>query len=1538
MADMATDYKKTIENTALAAGTIVGVIGALTGSGGLSAVAFAPVVIEKIILAGYDQVSPAIKRQFYSAMKKTFKNVEKKLKKADSSYDQVIVDLFCLVGQRVEKSTGEYSLQGLIGEISDNLRTEAKWNDIPASESQINTLVELIVKEFIEQTGKYNELSNYLNARGLLVHELALIKHEQDITHNKMLLAKHEQQIRHWEEIQEQMNLHPSELKNKILSASIREYNQLHVENNKFHGLRIYEKLFPSGYELPRYYEGYGTFENESVIPVEQIYEATGNSHIALIGEGGIGKTTFLAHLMERLLTDRKDNTQIPVYIELNKCPRRIGKWISEKYGKSNFITRYIASSITGQEFDTIDGNLLASIEVLLRYRSQDQEEPSFLLLMDGLNEVSRSVAEKGNGNNSESVREILEHEISAIAKYSNVRIILTSRKIDRGYLPHGLKYIGLRGLKKDDILEHLRERSFSEMEINSIAIDNGLLEILRIPLFLCMYASNGTGGHIQPSTRGEILCDFFHRTGEHYAERRNIDDRYGKTRFEKTQLSFIMNFILPYIGSVMEGSYVFSFSREALRECIQGFFEDEEIPFWNERTSLFPDFETGSVILHQVFLEMKNTPDLEIIDCIVNMLGIMTRDIKQSYSFIHQHVRDYFAAYYEVQCLRSATGLWNAGVQNQDEIIGSLGEIYSEVWEEEKQVFIGEILREHRNAPILGDDNIWCLPQKETTEQCILSDIMEIFRYKNCYCGYTLYNIVEIMKHARKNLAGICFDGLDLTECRLYGASFVLGEENPLCASFKDTVIQDETILPEGHLESIIAIEESTDGGTLYTLGNDGCLKIWDVQQERCLSTLEVGEFNYSQTQANRLFFVPDSKLGFLIKHYEFEEPKEGNYSLEDEDRSLIHSELRYYTGERGKYYSYKGPEYEEPKVVAGIWDMCFEPEEQYLAGLWEDGAVLLFDKKSEEYIALESVSTEGHAVRITMPDKNNIYVIVLKDAEEKTDTPDYVECTYAVLNLKADWKEDGSCHFSSLEEVLRFSTVYDYNSQNDLPAFDFSPDGTCVLYYSSNMFPEWGPAIVNTNLQDGGTELIMRFSDGIPESAEFITNKDIIIHWKDSVALYSADQGRITVHRNEKLCECRRVLTTINESYILSSYNTVYRWLMLQGTTKEVFSQINIDVNGLSVEPVTGMINVEFADSSILRLDANGRIVSSIYYPEYDLQLETSWYISGFDLIISAFRGDGYEKILVHYMKTGLTKQIHLDFTEKTEFRSAYELQNGILLGFDNKLVLISSDNKEAKEIWQSAAGEALLSVEVENEKVYLLIEKNDGRNTDILPEYHVFCKNGNEYVMSEKTSAILIDEQDMAYFQNDGIGVEQYSTGESENGIIYQERGVFLNLNKRINEAFKASGLNAFQLHTVFFKINDFHKYCEERFSEDNHDIIMDITDQFILISDMGSGLKLYRINHLKASLVSEINVKEKENQEFCFVKNAVIGDEDGSYFYCILDGMTIAKVRSSDGVIEWKRQWIPGINIIGCDFRGVTYTSQVEKLLEIMGVIR
>ena len=128
-------------------------------------------------------------------MKKTFNNVEKELKKKNPPYDKAIVDLFHLVGYRVAESSSEYSLQKAVEEIYFAVQNEAKWNGISVSENQIAILLELIVNEFINQIEKYNELSNHLNARGLLEHELTLKKQEQALLDQQTRLDMYEKQL-----------------------------------------------------------------------------------------------------------------------------------------------------------------------------------------------------------------------------------------------------------------------------------------------------------------------------------------------------------------------------------------------------------------------------------------------------------------------------------------------------------------------------------------------------------------------------------------------------------------------------------------------------------------------------------------------------------------------------------------------------------------------------------------------------------------------------------------------------------------------------------------------------------------------------------------------------------------------------------------------------------------------------------------------------------------------------------------------------------------------------------------------------------------------------------------------------------------------------------------------------------------------------------------------------------------------------------------------------------------------------------------------
>ena len=86
-------------------------------------------------------------------------------------------------------------MQKAVEEIYFAVQNEAKWNGISVSENQIAILLELIVNEFINQIEKYNELSNHLNARGLLEHELTLKKQEQALLDQQTRLDMYEKQL-----------------------------------------------------------------------------------------------------------------------------------------------------------------------------------------------------------------------------------------------------------------------------------------------------------------------------------------------------------------------------------------------------------------------------------------------------------------------------------------------------------------------------------------------------------------------------------------------------------------------------------------------------------------------------------------------------------------------------------------------------------------------------------------------------------------------------------------------------------------------------------------------------------------------------------------------------------------------------------------------------------------------------------------------------------------------------------------------------------------------------------------------------------------------------------------------------------------------------------------------------------------------------------------------------------------------------------------------------------------------------------------------
>lgn len=130
----------------------------------------------------------------------------------------------------------------------------------------------------------------------------------------------------------------------------------------------------------------------------------------------------------------------IPLFIELSKAPDVCGK--AYKEGHSTFIRRYLYLLIKSaqQKTELLTENNNALREVLGIGNDSEQDDIvntvnhllnedngiQFLLLLDGLNEVSRKTI--SFSESSETVAELIVDEIREIQEYKNVTIIITSR------------------------------------------------------------------------------------------------------------------------------------------------------------------------------------------------------------------------------------------------------------------------------------------------------------------------------------------------------------------------------------------------------------------------------------------------------------------------------------------------------------------------------------------------------------------------------------------------------------------------------------------------------------------------------------------------------------------------------------------------------------------------------------------------------------------------------------------------------------------------------------------------------------------------------------------------------------------------------------------------------------------------------------------------------------------------------------------------------------------------------------------------------
>ena len=306
-----------------------------------------------------------------------------------------------------------------------------------------------------------------------------------------------------------------------------------------------------------------------------------------------------------------------------------------------------------------------------------------YLLLLDGLNEVSRKpVYMNGSANISESPVEMITAEIQELLAHQNIRIIITSRSDEYlDEMENSFEKYYLTGIDNNTIYSYLGR---NHVPVENIKNNSRLLDTLRVPLFLKLYCQLYSVNEV--STPGEILYTYFSERSTMYTARKRIQEiKKDRTATgmpytsniinEKTQW-FILDFLLPEIGWYMEKNGLFTIDQQTIKSIIDPILTGTDLTdiCGKYGISLFKDYHKGNdgtinvktyadylVSLH---IDGKSYIQ-EIIDYCVYSFGILCVN-NQHYSFIHQHIRDFFASMKIITNMKLATYIATSSSDNE--------------------------------------------------------------------------------------------------------------------------------------------------------------------------------------------------------------------------------------------------------------------------------------------------------------------------------------------------------------------------------------------------------------------------------------------------------------------------------------------------------------------------------------------------------------------------------------------------------------------------------------------------------------------------------------------------------------------------------------------------------------------------------------------------------------------------------------------------------------------------------------------------------
>ena len=552
-----------------------------------------------------------------------------------------------------------------------------------------------------------------------------------------------------------------------------------------------YRNIFPTSGIEPTLIAKLKRLNGDSVVGEEMsIHQVLAEEKFCyVIGEGGMGKSTSLLHLLEEVV----GGSGVYYLFALNSLNANAGEIISS----SKVIDKIVRDLTFGKD--------KLSWEDELEDYLQDSKSPPFVLLLDGLNEVA------------DSVHDHVTSAIKVLCELDRVHIVLTSRRsMEVGKLK-GFVAFQQMPINEEIVLEFIHRNNFElAMQLEQKTKSNSdLLALLCNPMMLTLQCGQGTTCKIPaPTCKADILTNYFFR---------ELDQK----ECDQPVVAFLINVFFPFVAHLMCIQEVFGLEKkELLKEFgkAKSFF----CATYYEGLEDFYTADDSAYMLVEYVEELKQS-------CVLTQqsIGLVASGTAKLYKFSHQHFRDYMAAQWFRLYLQlfvdqsdgnAIVELLNKPIKISDDILR----------------FLAEICEEGNRVP--GIDGTYNKKTETLIEQCL-----ELLRGQFGEEEAKAVSIlVRICLLGRKgNLYGMNFSCMDLSNtflngCMLDDNNSTTGysrlerrcsqsgiEGRPISTCFNGAKLSDRNLLPQGHNSSIeallIELHPELPSDCVYSFGSDG-------------------------------------------------------------------------------------------------------------------------------------------------------------------------------------------------------------------------------------------------------------------------------------------------------------------------------------------------------------------------------------------------------------------------------------------------------------------------------------------------------------------------------------------------------------------------------------------------------------------------------------------------------------------------------------------------------------------------------------------